>query len=85
MDAGNQEAEGGGMTDIVERLRVVSPDDYDDCSSVMNEAADEIERLRGLIKEAIGLARRNHYGNMYIEIENFAEGIGLLEEKLEEE
>ena len=45
---------------------------------------DENERLRGLIKEAIGLARRNHYGNMYIEIENFAEGIGLLEINLEE-
>ena len=44
----------------------------------------ENERLRGLIKEAIGLARRNHYGNMYIEIENFAEGIGLLEDNLEE-
>ena len=41
------------------------------------------ERLRGLIKEAIGLARRNHYGNMYIEIENFAEGISLLEDNLE--
>jgi SPX domain protein involved in polyphosphate accumulation len=44
----------------------------------------ENERLRGLIKEAIRLARRNHYGNMYIEIENFAEGISLLETNLEE-
>lgn len=44
----------------------------------------ENERLRGLIKEAIGLARRNHYGNMYLEIENFAEGISLLEGNLEE-
>ena len=45
--------------------------------------ATESERLRGLIKEAISLARRNHYGNMYIEIENFAEGISLLEDNLE--
>lgn len=44
----------------------------------------ENERLRGLIKEAIGLARRNHYGNMYLEIEHFAEGISLLESNLEE-
>lgn len=44
----------------------------------------ENERLRGLIKEAIRLARRNHYGNMYIEFENFAEGISLLETNLEE-
>ena len=44
----------------------------------------ENERLRGLSKEAIRLARRNHYGNMYIEIENFAEGISLLETNLEE-
>jgi hypothetical protein len=44
----------------------------------------ENERLRGLIKEAIRLARRNHYGNMYIEIENFAEGISFLESNLEE-
>ena len=44
----------------------------------------ENERLRGLIKEAIRLARRNHYGNMYIEIENFAEGISLLDTNLEE-
>lgn len=44
----------------------------------------ENERLRGLIKEAIGLARRDHYGNMYIEIQNLADGISFLEDNLEE-
>lgn len=33
------------MSDIVERLRAVSPDDYDECSAVMNEAATAIEGL----------------------------------------
>lgn len=40
---------GASMSDIVEYLRVVSPDDYDACSDVMNAAADEIERLRNVI------------------------------------
>jgi hypothetical protein len=33
------------MSDIVERLRAVSPDDYDECSAVMNDAATAIEGL----------------------------------------
>jgi hypothetical protein len=42
------------MTDIVERLRQGTghwPDDIMDAEKVMDEAADEIERLRALIAE----------------------------------
>ena len=37
------------MTDIVELLRSTSPDDYDRCYEVMEEAAVEIERLRAMV------------------------------------
>ena len=42
------------------------------------------ERLRGLIKEAITIARRDHYGNMYLEIQSLEDGISFLEDNLEE-
>lgn len=38
------------MADIIENLRSVSPDDYDECCGVMNRAADEIERLRAVLQ-----------------------------------
>lgn len=75
------------MTDIVERLRnwekVDIVDAHED-GALYNAAADEIQRLRGLIKEALALARQNHYGNMYLEIQSLADGIGFLEDNLEE-
>lgn len=37
------------MTDIVELLRLTSPDDYDECCDVMDKAAVEIERLRAMV------------------------------------
>ena len=37
------------MTDIVELLRSISPDDYDECCDVMDKAAVEIERLRAMV------------------------------------
>lgn len=75
------------MTDIVERLRnwekVDIVDAHED-GALYNAAADEIERLRGLIKEAIRIARQNHHGNMYLEIQSLADGISFLEDNIEE-
>lgn len=75
------------MTDIVERLRnwekVDIVDAHED-GALYNAAADEIERLRGLIRGAVALARQNHYGNMYLEIQSLADGISFLEDNLEE-
>ena len=41
------------MSDIVEKLRAVSPDDYDECSAIMNEAADRIEQLESDLSDAL--------------------------------
>lgn len=52
-----EEAKHTGVADIVESLRSVSPDDYDECCSVMNKAADTIERLRAALEPFAKAAR----------------------------
>jgi hypothetical protein len=39
------------MSELVERLRAVSPDDYDECSAIMNEAAARIEKLEAALRD----------------------------------
>ena len=53
-------------------------------NAMVSALQEKNERLRGLIKEAITIARRAHYGNMYLEIQSLADGIGFLEDNLEE-
>lgn len=47
------------MSDVVESLRSVSPDDYDECCSVMGMAADDITKLRVVLRNLLDASERH--------------------------
>jgi membrane-bound lytic murein transglycosylase B len=51
---------------------------------VLDNAADEIEKLRDAITAAIKEAKQPHYGDKYIQLDNYDDAILILEKVLEE-
>jgi hypothetical protein len=70
------------MTDLIERLREYH-DNFDGRDTTLEDAIAEIERLRKAMSDAIREASQPHYGEKYIQIDNYDDAILILEKALE--
>jgi hypothetical protein len=72
------------MTDNVELLRLAATFPCDPRhKQLLLESADQIERLRTAIGAAIKEAKQPHYGDKYIQLDNYDDAILILEKVLE--
>lgn len=72
------------MTELIDRLRHCSmncDDEY--IRELCGKSASEIERLRKAMSDAIREASQPHYGEKYIQIDNYDDAILILEKALE--
>ena len=70
------------MSDIIERLREYH-DNFDGRDTTLEDAIAEIDRLRKAMSDAIREASQPHYGEKYIQIDNYDAAILILEKALE--